>query len=235
MQLRDHTAIITGASSGLGQATALVLARAGANIVMSARRPEKLSAAAEAVRKTEAKVLTLATDVGRADQVERLVQTTLETFGRVDTLVNNAGLDYPAPITELTVEQWNEIIAVNLSGVFYACKAVFPIMMKQGGGSIFNISSVAGKRGWPNATAYCATKFALTGFTQALMGEGKPHNIRCSVIYPGGMDTGWHKERNPDFLNPEDVGKFLLHLITQDPRFVVNEAVVTPMNEGGYP
>jgi NAD(P)-dependent dehydrogenase (short-subunit alcohol dehydrogenase family) len=102
MQLRDHTAIITGASSGLGQATALVFARAGANIVMSARRPEKLSAAAEAVRKTEAKVLTVATDVGRPDQVERLVQTTLEAFGRVDTLVNNAALDYPAPITELT-------------------------------------------------------------------------------------------------------------------------------------
>ena len=67
------------------------------------------------------------------------------------------------------------------------------------------------------------------------MGEGKSHNIRCSVIYPGGMDTGWHKERNPDFLNPEDVGKFLLHLIIQDARFVVNEAVVTPINEGGYP
>jgi NAD(P)-dependent dehydrogenase (short-subunit alcohol dehydrogenase family) len=235
MQLQDHTAIITGASSGLGQTTALVLARAGANIVMSARRPEKLSAAAEAVRKTEAKVLTLPTDVGRPDQVERLVQTTLETFGRVDILVNSAALDYPAPITELTVEQWNEIIAVNLSGVFYACKAVFPIMMKQGGGYIFNISSVAGKRGWPNATAYCASKFALTGFTQALMGEGRPHKIRCSVIYPGGMDTGWHKERNPDFLNPEDVGTFLLHLITQDARFVVNEAVVTPLNEAGYP
>jgi NAD(P)-dependent dehydrogenase (short-subunit alcohol dehydrogenase family) len=172
MQLQGHTAIITGASGGLGKATALVFAQAGANIVMSARRPEKLSLAAEAVKETGSKVLALATDVGKADQVERLVQSTLEAFGRVDILVNNAALDYPAPIIDLTVEQWNEIIAVNLSGVFYACKAVFPIMMKQEGGSIFNISSVAGKRGWPNATAYCATKFALTGVYSGFDGRG---------------------------------------------------------------
>lgn len=235
MQLQGQTAIITGASAGLGQATALVFAQAGANIVMAARRPEKLNLAAEAVKEAGAKVLTMPTDVGKADQVERLVQKTLETFNRVDILINNAAIDYPVPITELTVEQWNEIVAINLSGVFYACKAVFPIMMKQEGGYIFNISSVAGRRGWARASAYCATKFALTGFTQALMIEGRPHGIRCSVIYPGGMDTEWHKERNPDFLNPEDVGKFLLHLVTQDPRFLVNEAVVTPINEGGYP
>lgn len=108
-------------------------------------------------------------------------------------------------------------------------------MMKQGGGYIINISSVAGKRGWAKATAYCATKFALTGFTQAVLVEGRPHNIRCSVVYPGGMDTEWHKEWNPDFLNPEDVGRYLLHLVTQDPRFMVNEVVVTPINERGYP
>lgn len=234
-KLQGQTAIITGASAGLGQATALVFAQAGANIVMAARRPEKLDLAAEVVKETGAKVLTVPTDIGQADQIERLVQKTLETFSRVDILVNNAAIDYPGLITELTVEQWNEIIAVNLSGVFYACKAVFPVMMQQGGGYIFNISSVAGKRAWARATAYCATKFALTGFTQALMVEGRPHNIRCSVIYPGGMDTEWHQERNPDFLRPEDVGNFLLYLVTQDARFVVNEATVTPVNEGGYP
>lgn len=105
MQLQGQTAIITGASAGLGQAAALVFAKAGANIVMAARRPDKLSLAAEAVKAVGAKVLAVPTDVGQADQVERLVQKTLETFGRVDVLINNAALDYPALITELTVER----------------------------------------------------------------------------------------------------------------------------------
>lgn len=235
MQMQGQTVIVTGASAGLGRATASVFARAGANVVMVARRAQPLEAAAEGLRESGASVLAMAADIGRADEVERLVQRTLELFGRVDVLVNNAAIDHAAPIHELTVEQWNEVVAVNLSGVFYACKAVFPAMMRQGGGSIFNISSVAGKRGWANATAYCATKFALSGFSQALTMEGRPHNIRCSVIYPGGMDTGWHAERHPEFLDTEDVGRLLLHLATQDPRFVVNEAVVTPINEAGYP
>ncbi len=108
-------------------------------------------------------------------------------------------------------------------------------MKLQNSGYIINISSVAGKKGWPNATAYCATKFALTGFTQALNGEGKSYNIRCSVVYPGGMNTNWHEERQQEFLNPEDAGMFFLHMVTQNPRFVVNEAVITPVIEQGYP
>lgn len=235
MQIEGQTVIVTGASAGLGRATASVFARAGANVVMVARRADALEAAAEPVRQAGGSVLNVAADVGRSDHVERAVQQALDVFGRVDVLVNNAAIDHPAPIHELTVDQWNEVVAVNLSGVFYACKAVFPAMMRQRGGTIFNISSVAGKRGWANATAYCATKFALSGFTQALTVEGRPHNIRCSVIYPGGMDTGWHEQRHPEFLDTEDVGRFLLHLATQDPRFVVNEAVVAPINEGGYP
>jgi NAD(P)-dependent dehydrogenase (short-subunit alcohol dehydrogenase family) len=203
---------------------------------MAARRHEKLQHAAEEVKKHGADVLAVPTDVSQADQVEHLVKQTVEKFGRVDVLINNAAIDYPRPITELTVEQWDEIIQVNLSGVFYASKAVFPVMMKQKSGYIINISSVAGKKGWANATAYCASKFALTGFTQALNEEGKPYNIRCSVIYPGGMDTEWHKNPDPDrLIDPKAVADFLVHMVTQDPRFVVNEAVVSPINEVGYP
>ena len=235
MNLKDQTVIITGASSGLGKGIASVFAKSNANIVMAARNPEKLNKAQEVLKEVGANILAVPTDVGNADQVEDLINKAVDTFGRVDVLINNAGIDFPGPITELTTKQWDQIISVNLSGVFYACKAVFPIMMKQASGYIFNISSVAGKRAWANAAAYCASKFALTGFTQALVAEGRPHKIRCSVIYPGGMDTEWHKERNPDFLNPEDIGKYLLHLITQDPQLTVNEAVITPINESGYP
>lgn len=231
----QQVVIVTGASEGLGKGTAAVFARAGWRVAIAARNQDKLERVAQELAGAQGNVLAIATDVSDAGQVNTLVRKTLEAYGRVDVLINNAAIDHPATIEELTVEQWDQVIAVNLNGVFYAAKAVFPTMKAQRAGYIINISSVAGKRGWPKATAYCASKFALTGFTQALNGEGKPYNIRCSVIYPGGMDTGWHRERNPEFLNPEDVGRFLLHMVTQDPRFVVNEAVVTPVVEPGYP
>jgi NAD(P)-dependent dehydrogenase (short-subunit alcohol dehydrogenase family) len=236
MSLQGKTVIITGASAGLGKATATTFAKKGANVVLAARRPEKLFEVAKALEVEGAKVLAFPTDVSKFEQVEGLVQKTVETFGGVDVLFNNAAIDYPAPVTDLTPSQWDEIIAVNLSGVFYTCKLVFPIMMKQKEGRIINISSVAGKKGWKNATAYCATKFALTGFTQALNEEGKPHNICCSVIYPGGMDTEWYSNpvSNP-LIDPMTVAEFIATLVTLDPRFVVNEAVVTPLGEMGYP
>jgi len=227
--------IITGASEGLGKGTAKVFAGQGWQVVMAARGREKLEAAAGELADAGGQVLAVVTDVSDPAQVNRLVERTMETFGRVDVLINNAGIDYPASIEELTVEQWNQVIATNLSGAFYTAKAVFPQMKAQRAGYIINISSVAGRKGWPNATAYCSSKFALTGLTQALNGEGKPHNIRCSVVYPGGMDTGWHAERNTGFLDPEDCGRFLLHMASQDPRFVVNEAVISPLVEQGYP
>lgn len=235
MDLNGKSAIVTGASSGLGLATARVFAEAGAGVMMMARNRQKLAEASDLVAAAGGDVRVFAGDVGDAGSVAEMVKAAVDHFGRVDILVNNAAIDHPGPITELTVDQWDQIVAVNLSGVFYACKAVFPQMVTQGGGLIFNISSVAGRRGWAGATAYCATKFALTGFTQALVAEGRPHNIRCSLIYPGGMDTGWHAERHEEFLDPHDVGRFLLHLATQEPRFTVPEAIVTPLNEQGYP
>lgn len=234
-EMSQRVVIVTGASGGLGRGTATVFARAGWNVVVAARSKAKLDGIARDLSGARGQVLPVPTDIADPEQVDAMVRHTLATFGRVDVLINNAAIDHPASIEELTVAQWNEVISVNLSGVFYAAKAAFPAMKAQGSGYIINISSVAGKRGWPNATAYCASKFALTGFTQALNGEGKPHNIRCAVIYPGGMDTTWHAERTPEFLEPEDVGRFLMHMVDQDPRFVVNEAVLTPIVEQGYP
>ncbi|WP_181833221.1 SDR family oxidoreductase [Bacillus taeanensis] len=233
--MERKVAIITGASDGLGKGTAKVFAHNGWNVVIAARTKENLEKVASELQDAEGDVLAVATDVSDHEQVQYLVEQTIETFGKVDVLINSAGIDYPGSIEELTAEQWNKVIGVNLNGVFYTSKAVFPHMKQQNSGYIINISSVAGRKGWPNATAYCASKFALTGFTQALNGEGKPHNIRCSVIYPGGMDTNWHAERNLEFLDPEDCGQFLLHMVTQDPRFVVNEAVISPVVERVYP
>ncbi|WP_223596232.1 SDR family oxidoreductase [Neobacillus bataviensis] len=233
--MENKVIIITGGSDGLGKGTAKVFVEAGWNVVIAARGKEKLERTAQELKTSKGKVLPIPTDVSNAQQVQSMVDQTLNEFGRIDVLINNAAIDYSASIEELTVEQWDQIIGVNLSGVFYTSKAVFPSMKRQNSGYMINISSVAGKKGWPNATAYCASKFALTGFTQALNGEGKPYNIRCSVVYPGGMDTNWHAERNAELLDPKDVGRFLFHMVTQDPRFVVNEAVISPVIERGYP
>ncbi|WP_410512865.1 SDR family oxidoreductase [Paenibacillus sp. BR2-3] len=233
--MENRVIIITGGSDGLGSGTAKVFAQEGWNVVIISRGGKKLERVTEELKMLKGKVLAIPADISKAEQVQSAVEKTLKEFGRIDVLMNNAAIDYPASIEELTIEQWDQIIGVNLSGVFYTSKAVFPSMKRQNSGYIINVSSVAGKKGWPNATAYCASKFALTGLTQALNGEGKPYNIRCSVVYPGGMDTNWHEERQPDFLNPEDVGRFFFHMVTQDPRFVVNEVVITPVIERGYP
>lgn len=227
--------VITGASSGLGAATGEVFADAGWNVVLAARRGDRLEELAERLNRGPGSALAVPTDVSDPRAVDALIDATLDRFGRVDVLINNAAIDHPGPITEVTVQQWREIVDVNLNGVFYTSKAVFEPMAAAGGGYIINISSVAGRKGWANAAAYCATKFALTGFTQALAGEGESAGIRCAVIYPGGMDTAWNSGETGQFLAPAKVGQFLLHMVTQDPSLVVNEAVVAPLGEAGYP
>lgn len=233
--MSGKTVIVTGASEGLGKATCEIFAEAGWNVVLAARNAAAIETLAKELGAHDSEALAVPTDVADADAVEALVAQAKARFGRIDLLINNAGIDYPGKIEELTVEQFDRVIKVNLNGVFYACKAVFPLMKAQGGGTIFNISSVAGRRGAPGATAYCASKFALSGLTEALCFEGRPHGIRASVIYPGGMDTGWSGEARPDFIQPRDAARFLLHTAEQPAQFVLNEAVFSPLSEQHFP
>lgn len=233
--VEQKTAIVTGASEGLGADLVRVFARAGWRVVAAARSAEKLTSLSEELAEEAGTVLPIRADVSRHADVEAMVDHARKRTGRIDVLINNAGIDFPGPIETLAHDQWDRIIAVNLSGAFYAAKAVFPIMKEQGGGLILNVSSVAGRRGAPGATAYCASKFGMTGLTQALMAEGKPHNIRASIVYPGGMDTGWTGTDRPDFLRPIDVARYLLTLAEQPDGFVVNEVVLSPVVEAFYP
>lgn len=231
----QKTVIVTGASKGLGESLVEVFAEAGWTVIAAARSEGKMNALAGRLADAGGRVTAVPTDVSRRVDVEALVAKAREETGRIDVLINNAGIDFPGPIESLEYEQWDEVIGVNLSGAFYAAKAVFPVMKAQKGGLILNISSVAGRRGAPGATAYCASKFGLTGLTQALMAEGKPHNIRASIVYPGGMDTGWTGEDRPDFLRSDDVAHYLLNLASQPDGFVVNEVVLSPVVEAFYP
>src|SRR5215213_4579956 len=190
-RLRGRAALVTGASSGLGRATAIALAEAGADVALVARSAEELESAREEVAKADARTLALPADLAGEGDAAWAVGQTVEALGRIDVLINAAGTDAPGTVEELSVEDWDRTLSVNLRAPFLLSKAAFPRMREAGGGTIVNISSVAGKKGWANASAYCASKFGLTGFTQALADEGKEYGIRAIVLYPGAMATSW--------------------------------------------
>src|SRR5918992_4544049 len=189
--LEGTAALVTGASSGLGRATAIALARAGADVAVVARSEEELESLREEITEIGRQALTLPIDLASVNETTEAVGRTVEELGRLDVLVKAAGTDAPGTVEELNIEGWDRTLAVNLRAPFLLSKAAFPHMREAGGGTIINISSVAGKKGWANASAYCASKFGLTGFTQSLADEGKEHSIRAIVLYPGAMDTNW--------------------------------------------
>lgn len=245
--LTGQVALVTGASSGLGRATALALARAGADVGLVGRSEGELERVAGAIAGGR-RALMLPLDLADAEQVRLAADRLAASFGSIDILLNAAGTDVPGPIEELSVEAWDRVLDVNLRAPFLLARAVFPHMRRAGRGTIVNVSSVAGKRGWANASAYCASKFGLTGLTQAIAAEGKPHGIRATVLYPGGMATSWGAwtpaernaaEREPapprKALPPDEVADLIVWIASAPPELVLNETVVSPLEEEGWP
>jgi NAD(P)-dependent dehydrogenase (short-subunit alcohol dehydrogenase family) len=207
---------------------------------------EELESAKEEVVKTDRRALSLPTDLAKEEETSATVERTVEEFGRIDVLVNAAGTDVPGTVEKLSVEGWDRTLDVNLRAPFLLSKATFQHMREAGGGTIINISSVAGKKGWANASAYCASKFGLTGFTEALADEGKEHRIRAIVLYPGAMDTNWgafspeerqegesdDKAPSTQVLLPERVAELMVWLAASPPEFVLTEGIVLPIQEG---
>ena len=244
--LTGRTAVVTGGSSGLGRATAVALAQAGADVAVLARGSDELDDTAAQVRSEGRRAAAVVVDLADAAAVEQAAAQVLDELGGIDVLVNAAGTDVPGPVAELDVDSWNRVLDVNLRASFLLARAAWPHMVAAGGGTIINISSVAGRRGWANASAYCAAKFGLTGFTQALAAEGKPHGIRACVVFPGAMDSNWgvwspHDCGSTaptvpeDALAPERVAELLVWMASAPPDVVLNEVTVTPLQEQGWP
>lgn len=181
--------VITGASSGLGEATARLLSAQGATVVLGARRLDRLQTLADALNKAGGKALAIKTDVTRHAQVKSLVDAAVNTFGRIDVMINNAGLMPHSPLERLKIEDWERMIDVNIKGVLYGIAAALPPMQAQKGGHIINVSSVAGHKVRPGSAVYAATKHAVLALSEGLRQEVKPYNIRTTVISPGAMDT----------------------------------------------
>jgi NADP-dependent 3-hydroxy acid dehydrogenase YdfG len=187
--IKDKVVVITGASSGLGEATARLLSAEGATVALGARRVDRLNSLADELTAKGGKALAVATDVTDRQQVKKLVDAAVEKFGRIDVMINNAGLMPSSPIERLKIDEWDRMIDVNIKGVLYGIAAALPHMQRQKGGHIINVSSVAGHKVTPNGAVYCATKHAVRALSEGLRSEVKPYNIRTTIISPGAVAT----------------------------------------------
>jgi NADP-dependent 3-hydroxy acid dehydrogenase YdfG len=199
--------VITGASSGLGEATAKMLAEQKAIVVLAARRTDRIQALADDITAKGGQALAQATDVTDRDQVKALVDAAVQKFGRLDVIINNAGLMPQSLLEQLRVDEWDQMIDVNIKGVLYGIAAALPHMQQQKGGHIINVSSVAGHKVGPGSAVYAATKHAVRALSEGLRQEVKPYNIRTTVVSPGAVATELAQSvKEPDFA--ANIGKF---------------------------
>jgi NAD(P)-dependent dehydrogenase (short-subunit alcohol dehydrogenase family) len=238
--LGDRVMLVTGGGRGLGEALCRTLAAAGATVVVADVRREAAEAVAEAVQGVGGKAIAVDLDVTDEPAVGEAVRDVAAEFGRLDALVNNAGTDVTVAFEELSVADWDRVLAVNLRGPFLMSRHAFPLMRAQGRGHIVNIVSTAAKRAWANAAAYHASKWGLLGLSHALHVEARPHGVKVTAVIAGGMRTPFLLDRFPDLdpgglQDPRTVAETVKFVLTQPAETVVPEVMVLPMRETSWP
>ncbi len=241
-EIKNKVVIITGASSGLGEATARRLAKNGAKLMLAARREDRLKALVAALEKEGGTAQYQITDVTDRAQVEALAKATLDAYGRIDVLVNNAGLMPLSPLDEVKVDEWDKMVDVNIKGVLYGVAAVLPTMREQKSGHVINISSVAGHKVFPAGTVYCATKFAVKAISEGIRLESNGE-IRSTNISPGAVDTELTSTISHDqtakgvnelysvAINADAIARAITYAIKQPADVDVNEMVIRPTHQ----
>lgn len=229
--LEGLTIVMVGASGGIGCATALQIAKPGVNIAMCASRKERLEKAAELVKAKGANVYAAAVDITKVDQVEQFMQDVYELYGRVDILVNFAGLSVTANIDQLTEADYDKVLDVNVKGMFFSTKSFVSRVNEEEGALVINFGSMAAKRPNPNAPHYSAAKAAVNMFTDSLAQQLKKRNIRFTMINPGPTNTTFFEGRIPedkrgDFMFPEDVAEVLEFIMTRDSNINVHDIML---------
>ena len=236
--IENKVILITGASSGIGQATAKVLAAASGTILMGARRTERLEALTAEIAQAGGKACWRRLDVTSREDVQAFVDDALQMFGRVDVIINNAGLMPLSPLASLKVDEWDRMIDVNIKGVLYGIAAVLPVMTRQGHGQIINISSIGGLGVSPTAAVYCATKYAVRAISDGLRQEND--KIRVTCVYPGVVESELAstitdpvaaqamKTYRQIALQPEAIANAIAHVISQPADVDTSEIVVRP-------
>ncbi|QUL52749.1 SDR family oxidoreductase [Paenibacillus tritici] len=233
--------IITGASSGIGEAAARLLAQTGARLVLAARRTERLQTIVSEIVQEGGDAVYLQTDVTSAEELEKLARFALQQYGRIDVLVNNAGVMPASMLQELKLHEWDQMIDVNIKGVLYGIAAVLPVMREQQSGHIINLSSVAGYSVSPSSAVYSATKYAVRAISEGLRQEESPtSHIRSTIISPGMTDTELaHTISSPEIramagqmnsmaISPYSIARAIVYAINEPEDTSVNEIVVRP-------
>jgi 3-oxoacyl-[acyl-carrier protein] reductase len=230
--IAGQVAVITGAGRGIGLAIARSLSRLGATTALCGRTGTPLDSAAKAIVEAGGKAEVILCDVTSLESVEAAAGRIEASFGRVDVLINSAGIaGRVGPLHHLPPDAWEQILNTNLRGVYYAIRALAPMMIRAGSGHIINVSSLAGKNALPNGAAYAASKWALNGLSYSVAEELRSHNIRVSVICPGSTNTEFspHAGKDPArMLQPEDVAHAVEMLVTQGPQSFVSEVDLRP-------
>jgi clavulanate-9-aldehyde reductase len=245
-ELSNQVVAVTGASSGIGEATALACARAGAAVALAARRADRIDALAERIAREGGRAVAIATDVGEEAQARAFVERTHSEFERLDVLVNNAGVMLLGPIASADTEEWRRMIHANVFGVLYCTHAALPVMAGQGSGHIINISSVAGRLARAGSGVYNLTKFGVGAFSESLRQEAVALGVRVTVVEPGAVATELPGHNRPEILEQmakrfqgvtplaaEDIANAVLYAIAQPANVSVNEVLIRPSGQVG--
>ena len=242
--IKGKVVIITGASSGMGEAAAKHLSALGAIVVLGARRLDRIEKLAEEIRNKGGQALAIAVDVTHRDKVKTLVDSAVEQFGRVDVLLNNAGIMPLSPMERLNEDEWDKMIDVNIKGVLNGIAAVLPYMKEQKSGQIINTSSVAGHKVFNGSAVYSATKYAVRALTEGLRMELKPYNIRTTIVCPGAVKTELLEhiteadiqQANKDYvgavgISPDSFARVVAFAISQPEEVDINEIIFRPTSQ----
>jgi NADP-dependent 3-hydroxy acid dehydrogenase YdfG len=241
-EIKNKVVIITGASSGLGEATARRLAKNGAKLMLAARREERLQDLVAEINNDGGTAKYQVTDVTDRSQVEALAKATKDAYGQIDVLVNNAGLMPLSPLAETKIDEWEQMVDVNIKGVLYNIAAVMPVMLQQESGHIINLSSVAGHKVFPGGTVYCATKFAVKAISEGIRAESDG-KIRSTNISPGAVNTELTSTISHDesakmaeelygiAIEPDAIARAITYAIEQPADVDVNEMIIRPTKQ----
>lgn len=238
--IKDKVILVTGGGRGLGEAISRCLAKSGANVQVADIRVDLAENVVSDIRKAGGRATAVRLDVTDSNQIDRVVLNTVSQYGRLDAVVNNAGVDKTVSVEELSIDEWNKILAVNLTAPFMMSRRVMPVLREQGGGHIINIVSTAARRAWPNAAAYHASKWGLLGFTHALHTEGRAHGVKVTAFITGGMRTPFLLDRFPEIdietlQEPADVAESVKYVLCAPRGSVIPEIMSLPMRETSWP
>ena len=232
--------VVTGGGQGLGAAICKTLAADGATVIPVDVKPENLTKITQEIEASGGHIEGFQMNVADVDNVIKVIDQIIDKFGRIDAVINNAGIDYTMAIDEISNDQFSQVINVNLVGPFNVSKAVFSHFKQNGSGHIVNIASTASKRAWPNASAYHASKWGLLGLSHALHSELRKDNIKVTAVVAGGMQTPFILERFPDtplnvLQDPKNVADTVKFVLCMPEASVIPEVMVVPMRETSWP